>query len=85
MKIEQDDPRLTAYVLGELSPKEAKQFDHAIAGDPALKLAVQEIERTQSDLLKMLGSETDTLLPKHRSAIMRAAREASGSDKIVSI
>lgn len=85
MKIEQDDPRLTAYVLGELSPKEAKQFDHAIAGDPALKLAVREIERTQSDLLKMLGSETDTLLLKHRSAIMRAAREASGSDKIVSI
>lgn len=85
MKIEQDDPRLTAYVLGELSPKEAKQFDHAIAGDPALKLAVQEIERTQADLLKFLGSETDTLLPKHRSAIMRAAREASGADNVVSI
>ena len=85
MKIEQDDPRLTAYVLGELSAKEAKQFDHAIAGDPALKLAVQEIERTQADLLKFLGSETDKLLPKHRSAIMRAAREASGADKVVSI
>lgn len=85
MKIEQDDPRLTAYVLGELSPKEAKQFDHAIAGDPALKLAVQEIERTQADLLKFLGSETDKLLPKHRSAIMRAAREASGAENVVSI
>lgn len=85
MKIEQDDPRLTAYVLGELSPKEAKQFDHAIAGDPALKLAVREIERTQADLLKSFGNETDKLLPKHRSAIMRAAREASGADNVVNI
>ncbi len=85
MKIEQDDPRLTAYVLGELSPKETKQFEHAIAGDPALKLAVNEIERTQADLLKFLGTETDTLLPRQRSAIMQAAREASGLGKIVSI
>ena len=51
MKIEQDDPRLTAYVLGELSPQETRQFDHAIAGDPALKLAVKEIERAQAELL----------------------------------
>lgn len=85
MKIEQDDPRLTAYVLGELSPKEAKQFEHAIAGDPALKLAVNEIERTQADLLKFLGAETDTLLPRQRSAIMRAAREASGQENIISL
>ena len=85
MKIEQDDPRWIAYVLGELSAKEAKQFDHAIAGDPALKLALKEIERSQADLLKFLGTESDTLLPRQRSAIMQAAREASGSGKIVSM
>ena len=85
MKIEQDDPRWIAYVLGELSAKEAKQFDHAIAGDPALKLALKEIERSQADLLKFLGTESDTLLPRQRSAIMQAAREASGSGKIFSM
>jgi hypothetical protein len=85
MKIEQDDPRWIAYVLGELSAKEAKQFDHAIAGDPALKLALKEIERSQADLLKFLGTESDTLLPRQRSAIMQAAREASGTAKIVSM
>jgi len=85
MKIEQDDPRWIAYVLGELSSKEAKQFDHAIAGDPALKLALKEIERSQADLLKFLGTESDTLLPRQRSAIMQAAREASGPGKIVSM
>ena len=85
MKIEQDDPRWIAYVLGELSAKEAKQFDHAIAGDPALKLALKEIERSQTDLLKFLGTESDTLLPRQRSAIMQAAREASGPGKIVSM
>lgn len=85
MKIEQDDPRLTAYVLGELSPQEAKQFDHAIAADPALKLALKEIERSQADLLKLFGTESDTLLPRQRSAIMQAAREASGHGKIISL
>ncbi len=85
MKIEQDDPRLTAYVLGELSPKEAKQFDHAIAGDPALKLAVKEIERSQAELLKFFGKKSDTLLPRQRSAIMQTAREVSGLDKIAAI
>jgi hypothetical protein len=83
MKIEPDDPRLTAYVLGELSPKEARQFDHAIAGDPALKLAVREIERAHADLLKFFGKESDKLLPRQRGAIMQAAREASGLDKVV--
>lgn len=83
MKIERNDPRLTAYVLGELSPSEARQFDHAIAGDPALKLAVKEIERTQSELAKLLGSESDKLLPRQRNAIMQAAKEASGSAKVV--
>jgi hypothetical protein len=85
MKIEHDDPRLTSYVLGELPAKEAKLLDHAIAGDPALKLVVKEIERTQVDLLKLLGADTDKLLPKNRSAIMRAAREASGQRNIINI
>lgn len=82
MKIEQDDPRLTAYVLGELSPQETRQFDHAIAGDPALKLAVKEIERAQAELLKCFGKNSDTLLPRQRSAITQAARAVSGLDKI---
>lgn len=85
MKIEQDDPRWIAYVLGELSAREAKQFDHAIAGDPALKLAVKEIERSQADLLKFLGTESDTLHPRQRSAIMQAAKDVSNPDQIVSM
>lgn len=85
MKIEQDDPRWIAYVLGELSAREAKQFDHAIAGDPALKLAVKEIERSQADLLKFLGTESDTLHPRQRSAIMQAAKDVSNHDQIVSM
>ena len=85
MKIEQDDPRWIAYVLGELSAREAKQFDHAIAVDPALKLAVKEIERSQADLLKFLGTESDTLHPRQRSAIMQAAKDVSNPDQIVSM
>lgn len=82
MNIEKDDPRLTAYVLGELTPDEAKQFEHAIAADPALKMVVKEIERTQADLFKALGTEEEKLLPRQRAAIMRAAREATGANKV---
>jgi len=85
MKIEKDDPRLTAYVLGELSSDEVKRFDHAIAKNASLKLVVREIERTQVKLLNSLGTAEDKLLPRHRSAIMRAAREASGSEKVVEL
>ncbi len=82
MKIEKDDPRLTAYVLGELTPKEAKLMEHAIAADPALQLVLDEIERGQAILCKSLGTEDEKLLPRQRAAIMRAAGEACGRGKI---
>ena len=82
MKLHQEDPRLTAYILGELPPEEARAIEHAIAGDPALRLLVAEAEKAQSKLCDLLGGDTDELLPRQRDNIRRAAKEAARKGKI---
>lgn len=81
MSIEKDDPKLTAYVLGELPAPEAEQIARAIAADPALQWLVGEMERTQLELLKAFGKEEEKLLPRQKAAIMRVARETSRGHK----
>lgn len=82
MKFHQEDPRLSAYLLGELSPEESEALEYAVAADPALRLALEEAERTQSELAELLGGETDKLLPRHRNEIMRAAKEAARKGQV---
>jgi hypothetical protein len=82
MKLHQEDPRLTAYILGELSPEEALAVEHAVAGDPALRLVLAESEKAHARLCELLGGEKDELLPRQRDAIRRAAREAARNGKI---
>ena len=44
--IDQNDPRLTSYVLGELSAAEAAEIEQAIQDSPELEAAVEEIRST---------------------------------------
>lgn len=85
MKLHPEDSRLTSYILGELSPEEAKAVEYAIAGDPALRLAVAEAEKAQSRLFGLLGGDTEVLLPRQREGIRRAAKEAARKGKIVTL
>jgi len=82
MKLHQEDPRLTAYILGELSPEEALAVEHAVAGEPALQLVLAEAEKAQTQLCELLGGATDGLLPRQRDNIRRAAKEAARKGKI---
>ena len=52
-----DDPRLTAYALGELPPDEAAVVAAAVQRDPALQAAVAEIRALAGDLTEVLGAE----------------------------
>ncbi len=52
-----DDPRLTAYALGELTGEEAATVAEAIARDPALKAEVEAIRALGGDLESVLGAE----------------------------
>ncbi len=75
MKLEPDDPRLTAYVLGECPAGEAAEIARAIAADPALGIALREIETVERLLSATLSDGSRTLSPRQRGAILAAARE----------
>lgn len=75
MKLEPDDPRLTAYVLGECPPEEAAQIARAVAADPALAIAMREIESIERLLSETLSGSSRKLSPRQRNAVLAAARE----------
>jgi len=60
-RLDPDDPRLTAFALGELEAGEAAQVASAVAADPALQTAVEEIRATAGRLTAALEAEP---LPK---------------------
>lgn len=74
-----DDPRLTAYVLGECPPDEAAEFARAIAADPALGIAAREIESVERMLATTFAAGEDVLSPRQRNTILAAARAADVS------
>ncbi|MFA5057835.1 MAG: von Willebrand factor type A domain-containing protein [Opitutaceae bacterium] len=56
-RLNPDDPRLTAYALGELEDDERVRIEAAVAADPALQAAVQEIRATAGRLSAALEAE----------------------------
>ena len=85
MKLHPEDPRLTAYLLGELPADEASAVEHAVAADPALGLALRELENVQRLLTNTLAPGSASLLPLQRENILRAARHADESGKITTL
>lgn len=81
--LQPEDPRLTAFLLGELPADEAAAIERAVAADPALALSIKELESVQRLLSNSLAPDTARLLPRQREAILRAARHADEGGKIV--
>ncbi|WP_221033066.1 YfbK domain-containing protein [Actomonas aquatica] len=52
-----DDPRLTAYALGELEGEEARHVAAAVAADPALQAVVEDVRAMGDDLEGVLAAE----------------------------
>jgi Ca-activated chloride channel family protein len=52
-----DDPRLTAYALGELEGEELARVEAAVRGDPALRSAVDAIRDTARSIETALAAE----------------------------
>ncbi|HTI52018.1 MAG TPA: von Willebrand factor type A domain-containing protein, partial [Planctomycetaceae bacterium] len=71
-----DDPRLTAYALGELSPAESAAIDQLVAGSPSHRVAVEEI-RSLAGLLtsELLQEPALPLTESQRMAIARGAMQ----------
>ncbi|RYD22675.1 MAG: hypothetical protein EOP88_07135 [Verrucomicrobiaceae bacterium] len=75
MKLHPEDPRLTAYVLGELGPEDAAAIKTAVAADPALQAEIAELEAIHGTLTSRLTLVPEQLLPSQRDNIRRTARE----------
>lgn len=68
-KIDQNDPRLTAYALDEMPATERAAFETLLRDDPAARALVEEIRHTASVLSSALASEP---LPERSVEIARA-------------
>jgi len=75
IRLNPDDPRLTAYALGELEGDEAAQVEAAIAADPALQAAVADIRATAGQLAAALEAEPLPAAPAPR-AVYHTVRPA---------
>ena len=72
-----NDPKLTAYAMGELSTDEARAVERLIASSPKLATAVDEIRATIESLESALSQEAPldlVLSGQQRSAIAAAAQ-----------
>lgn len=83
MKISSEDPRLSAYLLGELPAAEASAVEHAVAADPALRLSLDELRKVASLLDGTLSTAAPALRPGQREAVLRAVRHAEMEGKVV--
>jgi hypothetical protein len=85
MHLHPEDPRLSAYVLGELAPDEAAAVAQAAAADPAVQAQIDEIRDIQRLVTHRLTLPPETLLPKQRENIRRSARQTSRITAVASI
>lgn len=83
MKLHPEDPRLTAYVLGELEPEEAAAVEQAAAADPALQAEISEMRAIRHLLTGRLAVAPEQLLPSQKENIRRSAREAAHGGRVI--
>jgi len=68
--ISSDDPRLTAYALGELEGAELAVVEKAVRADPALQAVVAEIQAMGGELTQALADEDFSAAPQFSSVGM---------------
>lgn len=73
MKINKNDPQLTAYVLNELSPQQMKAIEIQIQNDPELKAEVNRIKLNMTQLKALKTNDVFRLDPHQRENIFKAA------------
>ncbi len=78
-KISPDDPRLTAFALGELEGEELAAVEAALRDDPAARAAVDEIRTTAASLEAALGAEP-MVPPAAVARPLRSTAIIAGSD-----
>jgi secreted protein with Ig-like and vWFA domain len=75
--ISHDDPRLTAYALGELPASERAAIEQQLANNPDLRVEVEQIRLLSGDLARDFAADlaqTPVLTKPQRATIARAAK-----------
>lgn len=85
MKLHPEDPRITSFLLGELSDQDAEIVAAAIRDDPALQAACAEIESLRDTMRTTLERPRETLDESRREQILAAAREADRENRSLPI
>ena len=81
--IKKDDPRLTAFVLGELSAADTEQIQNAVSNSPELANAVEEIRNVVGLLGQAYQTESPlSLLDQQKSELARVASQESSEHQI---
>ncbi|HET7626535.1 MAG TPA: von Willebrand factor type A domain-containing protein [Verrucomicrobiae bacterium] len=80
MKLNPDDPRLTAYALGELNADERAEIETALRENPECRRAVEEIRQTAAMLSGNFAKESS---PKLSQEQRNAIEEQLHSGKII--
>jgi len=79
-QFDENDPRLTAYVLGELSEAERAEVEAELARNETARTIVAEIRQTAELLTRELQQEPDAALaPEQRAAVLDRPRRAEPS------
>jgi Ca-activated chloride channel family protein len=75
-----NDPRITAYALGELAGAEKSRFEEELQADPVMAEAVEEARRLTDQLRSLFaGEHHDELDPQRREAVLAQASQAEVS------
>lgn len=75
--IDKNDPRLTAYVLGELEKSNTDEIDAALKSSAELRSSVAEIRQTTEALAGVFQAEPKILLDEKRKNAVLAAASAN--------
>lgn len=83
MSLSIDDPRLTAYVLGELSLEDIAEIEAAAAADPVVAEEIHDIRILEAFLTDRFALPDHSLDDARRETIMKTARETDRAAKLV--
>lgn len=75
MNLTPDDPRLSAYLLGELSAEDAAEVAREIEQSPELRESVFQLEEAQRWLVAGAKLDTQSLHPEQRQRVLRRNRQ----------
>jgi hypothetical protein len=78
MKIDKNDPRLTAYVLNELSAADKALIEDALKADSDLRNEVQLLRKSAGILQSLSTQPSHRLSPSQRDAIFPKAKSKIG-------